>query len=197
MEKKVIIWEENNEPPKNYIWVKPDGKAYEYDYISGSWKDSEVIKEIAAKSKDDEEPAEDPSEDQSQEYIEPNLVGWMSKEDMVHYLDIDGDGTITISDWSTAIENYKPNIANECPNGNASTVDALLSSEYSAGEYGYEMATGSQVPVFIRLASEGGERWAIVDFTSYLYDGWLEKDYYAIYDGKPNFAIIGAWNTAK
>ena len=28
--KKTLIWEENNEPPKNYIWVREDGKAYEY-----------------------------------------------------------------------------------------------------------------------------------------------------------------------
>lgn len=30
LKKKTLIWEENNEPPKNYIWVKGDGKAYEY-----------------------------------------------------------------------------------------------------------------------------------------------------------------------
>ena len=33
--KKTIIWETNSEPPKSYIWVKPDGKAYEW--IDGSW----------------------------------------------------------------------------------------------------------------------------------------------------------------
>ena len=33
--KKTIIWETNSEPPKNYIWVKSDGKAYEF--INGAW----------------------------------------------------------------------------------------------------------------------------------------------------------------
>lgn len=33
--KKTIIWETNTEPPKNYIWVKADGKAYEF--INGAW----------------------------------------------------------------------------------------------------------------------------------------------------------------
>lgn len=33
MEKRTIIWEENTIPPKNYLWVKPDGKVYEYGRI--------------------------------------------------------------------------------------------------------------------------------------------------------------------
>lgn len=33
--KKTIIWETNSEPPKSYIWVKSDGKAYEF--INGAW----------------------------------------------------------------------------------------------------------------------------------------------------------------
>ena len=41
--KKTIIWEENNEPPKNYIWVKDDGKAYEYDHTTRQWVESETI----------------------------------------------------------------------------------------------------------------------------------------------------------
>lgn len=32
MEKRVIIFEENTEPPKNYYWIKPDNKVYEYNY---------------------------------------------------------------------------------------------------------------------------------------------------------------------
>ena len=36
--KKTIIWEDNNEPPKNYIWVRTDGKAYEYDHDEKYWK---------------------------------------------------------------------------------------------------------------------------------------------------------------
>lgn len=41
--KKTIIWEDNNEPPKNYIWVKSDNKAYEFDYANNQWKESDTI----------------------------------------------------------------------------------------------------------------------------------------------------------
>ena len=38
--KKTIIWEDNNEPPKDYIWAKKDGKFYEYNYVTRSWVES-------------------------------------------------------------------------------------------------------------------------------------------------------------
>ena len=41
--KKTIIWEDNNEPPKDYIWVKSDGKAYEYSYSQRKWIESKSI----------------------------------------------------------------------------------------------------------------------------------------------------------
>lgn len=41
--KKTIIWENNSEPPKDFIWVKPDGKAYEFDYTDRTWKESNTI----------------------------------------------------------------------------------------------------------------------------------------------------------
>ena len=41
--KKTIIWEDNNEPPKNYIWAKKDGKFYEYDYNVRDWVESTSI----------------------------------------------------------------------------------------------------------------------------------------------------------
>ena len=44
--RKVIIWEENTEPPKNYIWVKPNGKTYEYDYSTEEWIESENVKTV-------------------------------------------------------------------------------------------------------------------------------------------------------
>lgn len=42
--KKTIIWEDNNEPPKDYIWAKKDGKFYEYSYATRSWVESKLIK---------------------------------------------------------------------------------------------------------------------------------------------------------
>ena len=36
--KKVIIWKDNNEPPKNYVWVKSDGNAYEFNHTSRQWE---------------------------------------------------------------------------------------------------------------------------------------------------------------
>lgn len=35
--KKTIIWETNSEPPRNYIWVKPNGVPYEYDEGIREW----------------------------------------------------------------------------------------------------------------------------------------------------------------
>lgn len=43
LKKKTIIWENNNEPPKDYIWIKSDGKAYEYSYSQGKWIESKSI----------------------------------------------------------------------------------------------------------------------------------------------------------
>lgn len=36
--KKTIIWEDNNEPPKDYIWVKSDRNAYEFNYTIRQWE---------------------------------------------------------------------------------------------------------------------------------------------------------------
>lgn len=44
--KKTIIWEDNNEPPKDYIWIKSDNKAYEFDYTDRTWKESNTISVI-------------------------------------------------------------------------------------------------------------------------------------------------------
>lgn len=41
--KKTIIWETNSEPPKNYIWIKPDGIPYEYDKELREWGVSKNI----------------------------------------------------------------------------------------------------------------------------------------------------------
>lgn len=41
--KKTIIWEDNNEPPKDYIWAKKDGKFYEYSYAVRGWVESKSI----------------------------------------------------------------------------------------------------------------------------------------------------------
>lgn len=35
--KKTIVWDTNTEPPKNYIWVRGDGKAYEFDRQKREW----------------------------------------------------------------------------------------------------------------------------------------------------------------
>lgn len=41
--KKTIIWESNSEPPKNYIWAKPDGSIVEYNENTKKWENSESI----------------------------------------------------------------------------------------------------------------------------------------------------------
>lgn len=69
--KKTIIWEDNNEPPKNYIWVKSDGKAYEFSHKSNTWEESESIKELNAVEtpEDPTEPTTEPVEDTSYQYL--------------------------------------------------------------------------------------------------------------------------------
>ena len=60
MEKRTIIWEENTVPPKNYLWVKPDSKVYEYDYLKKSWEESKTIKLVESEepSYSEEAPSE-------------------------------------------------------------------------------------------------------------------------------------------
>lgn len=41
--KRTIIWEENTEPPKNYYWVKPDNKIYEFSVEERKWVESEEL----------------------------------------------------------------------------------------------------------------------------------------------------------
>lgn len=38
--KKIIWYDVNSEPPKNYVWVKADGKAYEYNTNTKQWEES-------------------------------------------------------------------------------------------------------------------------------------------------------------
>lgn len=38
--KKTIWYDTNSEPPKNYIWMKADGKAYEYNVGTKQWEES-------------------------------------------------------------------------------------------------------------------------------------------------------------
>ena len=45
--KKTLIWEDNNEPPKDYIWIKSDGKAYEFNYQTRTWVESKTVKSAA------------------------------------------------------------------------------------------------------------------------------------------------------
>ena len=50
--KRTIIWEDNSEPPKNYIWVKADNKPYEFNYYTHKWEESnsvEIDPEYSAK----------------------------------------------------------------------------------------------------------------------------------------------------
>lgn len=41
--KKTIWYDTNSEPPKNYIWIKADGKAYEYNNSTRSWELSKTM----------------------------------------------------------------------------------------------------------------------------------------------------------
>ena len=66
--KKTIIWEDNNEPPKNYIWVKSDGKSYEYDLTTKAWVESETVKMVDSEEETPDE-SEETTPDTSYEYL--------------------------------------------------------------------------------------------------------------------------------
>ena len=93
MKKKTIIWEENSTPPRDYVWVKPDGKAYEYDYTNCVWAESKDIT-IGTKSEEEDpidptpidptpvDPTLQPQEDTSYQYLAGTKVPkyfWMYK----------------------------------------------------------------------------------------------------------------------
>ena len=50
--KKTIIWEDNNEPPKDYIWAKNDGKFYEYSHAQRKWIESNLISSGSGEEQD-------------------------------------------------------------------------------------------------------------------------------------------------
>lgn len=67
--KKTIIWEDNNNPPKNYIWAKSDGKFYEYNYDKKDWEESKTIQTVSSEESEEPvtptEPTVEPVEDTS------------------------------------------------------------------------------------------------------------------------------------
>ena len=120
---------------------------------------------------------------------EPNFLGCINSEDIIQFLDINGDGEITEADVAIAANNYRPSIANDCHYA-ASDVDDLNSfveGDLDNAATGLQVAIGYSILLFpLRLSSEGGERWAMVDFHQYVTSGQLRYVKYIIYDGKPN-----------
>ena len=60
--KKTIIWEDNNVPPKNYLWVKSDNKVYEYSVSKNGWIESNTIQIKDSSSDSDDSPEYSPEE---------------------------------------------------------------------------------------------------------------------------------------
>lgn len=67
--KKTIIWEDNNEPPKDYIWAKKDGKFYEYNYATRSWIESKLIKAEKSGGNSDNKDSEGGNETDLNEFL--------------------------------------------------------------------------------------------------------------------------------
>lgn len=55
--RKTIMWDDNSEPPKNYIWAK-NNKFYEYDYVTRSWVESKLISGSGSDGSGDSTPTE-------------------------------------------------------------------------------------------------------------------------------------------
>lgn len=58
LKRKTLIWETNNEPPKNYIWIKDDGKAYEFNGATKKWEESKELKALCGDCENNEEVGE-------------------------------------------------------------------------------------------------------------------------------------------
>ena len=95
--KKTIIWEDNNEPPKDYIWAKKDGKFYEYSYATRSWVESKLIKteESGSSGGSDDIPSGDITIDDVVKFIhdttekdEPGLFPYTTWNDIPDYEDV-------------------------------------------------------------------------------------------------------------
>lgn len=143
-----------------------------------------IPKKIILKEYPDNEGGEEGNVEQ-----EPNFLGCINSEDVIQFLDINRDGEIDNLDVSIAANNYSPSIANDC-HYSASDVDDLNSfvqADLDNAATGLQVAIGSSILLFpLRLSSEGGERWAMVDFYQYVTFGQLQYTKYFIYDGKPN-----------
>ena len=117
MKKKTIIWEENSTPPRDYVWVKPDGKAYEYDYANGVWTESKDIT-IGTKSEEEDpvdptpvdptpQPQPQPQEDTSYQYLAGTKVPkyfWIYKsyeETKTKVIELFGECTEIVGDQAS------------------------------------------------------------------------------------------------
>lgn len=120
---------------------------------------------------------------------EPNFLGCINSEDVIQFLDINQDGEINDADVAIAADNYRPSMANDC-HYTASNVDDLNSFEegdLDSAITGLQVSIDSRVLLFpLRLSSEGGERWIMVEFIKYLMEEQLIYGKYLVYDGKPN-----------
>lgn len=52
---KKLIWETNTPPPTNYIWVKPNGKPYEFNNNTRKWEESNCFGGISENMSEEEQ----------------------------------------------------------------------------------------------------------------------------------------------
>lgn len=92
--KKTIIWEDNNEPPKNYIWAKPDGKYYKWSVLENAWVLTDVSNAIENKYDKPETgiPAEDLDENVQASLGKADTA--VQPEDVIQTLEITLDGSL-------------------------------------------------------------------------------------------------------
>lgn len=145
----------------------------------------------------------------SSQPTEPNLLGYLTKEDMSLYLDIDGDGLKNITDYNITVEALGINDDIFSYTVECSEIDEKLVQDTVGNiKRGYQLEhvyadfdeadmhveVRYYSPGLIKLASsEDGERWAIVDYGSVIERAsGLFNDRYAVYDGKPNLYMIAA-----
>ena len=175
LKKKTIIWEDNNEPPKDYIWAKKDGKFYEYSHSQRGWIESNLIS-----TGNNEENSESGSDDTLTQYCLP----YPSK--IVGYIDNTNYDKFNIS-WSVGADTLT-----------ITDFDGQMIAPEDLADYLKDFEDGGSNYRIIHPVFEYSDHYFdSTDTDWYIYsDIWYFFVYVALYNGKYQFNITAGRNVA-
>lgn len=105
--KKTLIWEDNSEPPKDYIWIKSDGKAYEFDYTTRTWVESKTIKSASGSGSDSTEGAVSYNE---QTLTAEQQMQARKNQGLYYSEDVSGEDIVEWDGDTTGLDNFYYNV---------------------------------------------------------------------------------------